>query len=119
MAGKHAGHRCKAKAKRLHPETIGSLSSHGSALGGAWSAASARVQTNLFSLVDDFVAVQGPDRETDRVHLRGARHATANIDRCAPQRLQRRAHALPDAPIHLLRNIQQDNCEDVPGENAR
>ena len=25
------GHRCKAKAKRLHPVTIGSLSSHGSA----------------------------------------------------------------------------------------
>ena len=35
MAGKHAGHRCKAKAKRLHPVTIGSLSSHGSA-SGSW-----------------------------------------------------------------------------------
>ena len=28
------GHRCKAKAKRLHPVTIGSLSSHGSS--GSW-----------------------------------------------------------------------------------
>ena len=31
MAGKHAGHRCKAKAKRLHPVTKRSLASHGSA----------------------------------------------------------------------------------------
>ena len=25
----------------------------------------------------------------------------------------------PITPIHLLRNIQRDNCEEVPGENAR
>ena len=44
----------------------------------------------------------------NRMHRKGPRHAAVGIDRCAPQRLQRRSHARPDAPTQSQQILQQD-----------